>query len=105
MRSDTIGSAFDTRYLHLIGCLAALMMASEAGAGVVFFRPLGTGQPPVSVALADLDGDGVFDLVTANANSDNVSVLLGNGDGSFQAAVSFAVGDSPRFCGRSRPRR
>jgi hypothetical protein len=44
------------------------------------------------VAVADLDGDTVPDLVTANANSDDVSVLLGNGDGTFQAAVSFASG-------------
>ena len=29
MRSDTIGSAFDTRCLRLIGCLAALVMAGE----------------------------------------------------------------------------
>ena len=32
---------------------------------------------PQSVAIADLDGDGAADLVTANFNSDNVSVLLG----------------------------
>ena len=45
-----------------------------------------------SVAVADLDGDTVPDLVTANG--DDVSVLLGNGDGSFQdARVSFAAGD------------
>jgi len=43
----------------------------------------------------DLDGDGAADLVTVNQSSDDVSVLLGNGDGTFQAAVSFAAGDSP----------
>ncbi len=30
--SDTSGSAFGTRYLRLISCLAALVMASEAAA-------------------------------------------------------------------------
>lgn len=50
---------------------------------------------PVSVAVGDFDGDGIPDLVTANAGSDNVSVLLGNGNGSFQAAQNFAAGDGP----------
>jgi len=58
------------------------------------------GDNPVSVAVADLDGDGAPDLITANVNSGfsldgDVSVLLGNGDGSFQAAVSFLAGDNP----------
>ncbi|MBW2542497.1 MAG: VCBS repeat-containing protein, partial [Deltaproteobacteria bacterium] len=39
------------------------------------------------------DGDTVPDLVTANYYIDTVSVLLGNGDGSFQSAASFAAGD------------
>ncbi|MDT8325051.1 MAG: VCBS repeat-containing protein, partial [Bacteroidota bacterium] len=35
------------------------------------------------------------DLVTANKLNDGVSVLLGNGDGSFQAAQAFVAGDAP----------
>ncbi len=51
-----------------------------------------------SVAVADLNGDGKPDLVVANVcNSSDcasgaVSVLLGNGDGSFQAAVNYGSG-------------
>ncbi len=101
MRRDRIGNAFNTRGLRLIGCLAALVMPSEAGAGALFSLPTSfpAGNSPRSVAVADLDGDTVPDLVTANAGygSDNVSVLLGNGDGSFQVAVPFAAGDQPRF--------
>jgi len=48
------------------------------------------------VAVADLNGDGKPDIVTANLNSDDISVLLGNGDGTFQAEQRFTVGDSPR---------
>jgi hypothetical protein len=36
----------------------------------------GVGTYPRSVVTADLNGDGAFDLVTANVYSDNVSVLL-----------------------------
>jgi hypothetical protein len=32
---------------------------------------------------------------TANHDSDNVSVLLGNGEGALQAAVNHGVGDGP----------
>ncbi len=53
------------------------------------------GNGPFSVAVADLDGDSVPDLVTANQSSGDVSVLLGNGDGSFQTAVSFAAVGRP----------
>jgi hypothetical protein len=44
---------------------------------------------------ADLDGDGDFDLITANAISDNISVLLGNGDGTFAAQATYATGSGP----------
>ena len=58
MRSETIGSAFDTHRLRLIGCLAALAI-SEASAGALFSRSFAAGFGPVSVAVADLDGDTV----------------------------------------------
>ncbi len=43
----------------------------------------------------DFNGDMKLDVVSANSNSDNVSVLLGNGLGGFGAAVNFPVGSSP----------
>ena len=53
----------------------------------------GAGDRPLSVAIDDLNGDGELDLAVANADSDNVSVLLGNGDGSFQSAVNYGADD------------
>ncbi|MCU0962847.1 MAG: FG-GAP-like repeat-containing protein [Pirellulaceae bacterium] len=55
--------------------------------------PVGNG--PASVAVADLNGDGYLDLVTANSNSNNVSVLRGSGNGAFQAATYTSVGTYP----------
>jgi hypothetical protein len=52
------------------------------------------------VAIGDFNGDGLPDVAVANAgdysgNNGNVSVLLGNGDGTFQAADSLSVGRQP----------
>jgi hypothetical protein len=49
-----------------------------------------------SIALGDVNGDGVLDVLTANLWGNNMSVLLGNGDGSFQAQRRFSTGDHPR---------
>jgi Bacterial Ig-like domain (group 3)/FG-GAP-like repeat len=58
------------------------------------------GLSPRSVAVADVNGDGKPDLVVANCGSGCgggtevavVSVLLGNGDGTFQPAVAYDSG-------------
>ncbi|MDA5280893.1 FG-GAP-like repeat-containing protein [Streptomyces sp. Isolate_45] len=46
---------------------------------------------PVGVAVGDFDEDGKPDLATSNANTNNVSVVLGNGDGTFGAATGFGL--------------
>jgi hypothetical protein len=51
---------------------------------------------PMSVAAADLNGDGVPDLAVANYGSDNVSVLMNQGDGTFAAAVNYSTGSGAR---------
>jgi hypothetical protein len=52
---------------------------------------------PERVRTADLNGDGKLDLAVGNffggsLSTGNVSILLGNGDGTFQSAVNFNVG-------------
>jgi hypothetical protein len=54
-----------------------------------------SGNNPVSVAIADLDGNGKRDLAVADNGSGTVSVLLGNGDGTFQAKTDYATGSNP----------
>src|SRR5205807_2618397 len=49
------------------------------------------GANPSSVAVGDFNGDGRPDLAVANYYSNDVSVLLGNGDGTFQPAQSFTT--------------
>jgi uncharacterized repeat protein (TIGR01451 family) len=52
--------------------------------GSPFALPANTG--PLSLAVADFNGDGKPDLVSANLHNNTVSVFLGNGDGTFTVA-------------------
>ncbi len=49
----------------------------------------------VGVAVADADGDGIVDLLMANANS-TVTTLRGLGDGTFARTVDYAIGETPQ---------
>jgi FG-GAP-like repeat len=51
----------------------------------------------MSIAVADFNGDGKADLVTADGYSDTATVLLGNGDETFAAPLSPPTGTSPSF--------
>ncbi len=53
------------------------------------------GRAPQAIVTGDFNGDGRWDLATVNGTSDDVSVLLGNGNGTFRSAVSFGVGKIP----------
>src|SRR5438270_872665 len=54
------------------------------------------GACPQAVRTADFNGDGRLDLAVANQSSNTVSILLGNGDGTFQPAQDFATGAGPQ---------
>lgn len=45
--------------------------------------------------MADLNHDGHADLVTANQTSNDVSILIGAGNGTFTAGQRVAVGIGP----------
>jgi hypothetical protein len=59
-----------------------------------FVNSAGAGE----IVTADFNGDGILDLAVGTCGiteSCHVSVLLGNGDGSFQSPVRFRVGLNP----------
>ena len=55
------------------------------------------GTHPHAVAAVDLNGDGKLDLVTADTHANSISVLLGNGDGTFQTQIATPAGNKPAF--------
>src|SRR5260370_11563408 len=75
-----------------------VLVAAAAQAQEVSFiarRDFDAGRSPASVAVGDFNADGVPDLAVANGGSNDVSVLLSNGDGTFQAPRNFAAGSNP----------
>ena len=53
------------------------------------------GEEPEGIAWADFNDDGHFDLVVTNRDDDDFSLLLGRGDGTFEAEVRYATGRFP----------
>jgi hypothetical protein len=83
--------------------VSVLLNTMAPGATTASFAAQATfavGTTPYTVVLADVNGDGKPDLVTANAANDNASVLLntttpGATTPTFAAQATFAVGDNP----------
>jgi len=52
------------------------------------------GNSPYEVAIGDLNGDSLADIVTADYDDGTISVLIQNLDGTYQGAAAILVGDS-----------
>ncbi len=100
--ANTCGSSSDCKF-YLAGFEGTVAVLLGNGDGT--FQPAvayaSGGETPISVMVADMNGDGKPDIIVANecasgtnCNSGNgsVGILLGNGDGTFQAATTYNSG-------------
>ena len=54
------------------------------------------GKNPTSITTADFNQDGLTDLIVTNIGNDSLSILFGNGDGSFKEQQQLRVSVEPR---------
>jgi VCBS repeat protein len=90
------------KFLRKVFLLLALNHA--AFAATISLKPAVSypvGMAPSAVATGDFNGDGKLDLAVANrgnpsaADDGGISILLGNGDGTFQTARNLSAGKNP----------
>jgi len=76
--------------------VAILLLLSASAFGQSFAtQSYLVGSGPAQLIVADFNGDHVPDIATVNQNSNTVSILINNGDGTFRPHMEFATGPSP----------
>jgi hypothetical protein len=82
------------KYLYrLLSVVLTLFCTSSLVAASQFKKPAfyAVGMEPQVVVAADFNNDGNLDLATADFTSQDVSILLGKGDGTFRPAQQFST--------------
>jgi len=90
--------SWSLRAIVLALSAAQLLASTPASAIAPYTAPSQkhvVGTSPSDVICVDLNRDAARDLVAANVDANTISVLVGNGDGTFQQRVDYATGSGP----------
>jgi uncharacterized repeat protein (TIGR01451 family) len=97
-----------------LGTIAVVSPAAGGGTSNIFYIPVAStltgtnfpaapsssisvGTQPTGLVTGDFNGDGKVDLAVANSGNDTVTILLGNGDGTFTAGTPVTAGAGPHW--------
>lgn len=80
---------------NYLGNSVGVLLNTGAGMfGPATIYSAGYGSTPTGIVVADVNGDGQLDLLTANLSSDTVGVFLGTGTGTFSPVTTYPTGNN-----------
>jgi VCBS repeat protein/putative Ig domain-containing protein len=88
----------DLAVCHSAGNIVTILLGDGSGNfATAPASPIAVGNQPEAIVAGDFNNDGKLDLAIANYGDGTVTLLLGNGDGTFTPASSspYAVGQVP----------
>jgi hypothetical protein len=74
-----------------------LVLTASAPAVFTQYSTTGTGTNPENIAEGDFNNDGYLDMAVSNRLSNNVSILMNNGNGNFTNTATLTTGTEPRY--------